>query len=452
MKMKLDLMRRAGRFALLLLPVLGGVACASKSVLLMPKDGGADGGGTSGAAGTGGSTGAAGAGGGGATVGTGGGGVSGTAGGGTTGTWAAGGGPAVAFQVDVAHSGNQPASTLTPPLTRAWSVDFGDTVDYVSYPLIVDGRVFVTTSADKVANSTLRALDLATGKVIWGPLAIGGANQWSNAAYDDGRIYVVISSGLVTAFDPASGATLWSKKMPGQNDFSSPPTAGGGMVYLGGAGLGGTFYAVDGKTGTVMWTADLGAGSASPALSSDKVFFGCTPATAYAFARTDGTSLWHPGESCGATSGATSVFWQGRLWVRDSTPNASNVVLDATSGAALGSFSATVIPAFADQRGFFRSDYSLTALDATTRAVLWDFAGDGALVSAPLVVNGVVYIGSRLGALYALDPTNGTVRWSDTLPWGISYSTEYGLAPVANMNAGGNALVVPAGNHLVCYR
>jgi outer membrane protein assembly factor BamB len=145
-------------------------------------------------------------------------------------------------------------------------------------------------------------------------------------------------------------------------------------------------------------------------------------------------------------------LWQGRLWARDSNPNSTNAVLDATTGVALGSFSATVIPAFADQRGFFRTDYTLEALDVTTRTILWSFEGDGALVSAPLVVNGVVYIGSRNGELYALDPTTGTVQWSDTLPWGVSYSTEFGLAPVANMNAGGNALVVTAGNHLVCYR
>jgi outer membrane protein assembly factor BamB len=336
-----------------------------------------------------------------------------------------GGGAAVAFQVDIAHTGNQTASTLTPPLTRAWSVDFGD--------------------------SNLRALDLVTGQPLWGPVNIGGVDQWSNAAYDDGRLYVVISSGLVTAFDAATGAMIWSKKMPGQNDFSAPPTAAGGMVYLGGAGLDGTVYGVDGKTGTVIWSAPTAGGDvSSPALSADTVFVSYACVQAYAFSRTDGTQIWHHEGTCVGAGGATPALWQGAVWARDSA--SSNLVLDATSGAELGSFSATVIPAFADQRGFFLTGGTLQALEVTTRTILWSFAGDGALASAPLVVNGVVYIGSTSGQLYGLDPTTGTMLWLDTLPWGISPSGEFGLAPVAGLEAGGNALVVPAGNHLVCYR
>ncbi|HTB57510.1 MAG TPA: PQQ-binding-like beta-propeller repeat protein [Polyangia bacterium] len=362
-----------------------------------------------------------------------------------------GGGAAVAFQVDVAHTGNQTASTLTPPLTRVWSVDFGDSADFVSYPLIVDGRVFVTGSTQAGAVSNLRALDLATGQPLWGPINIGGVNEWANAAYDGGQVYVAIGSGLLTDFDAGTGAMVWSKKLPDQNDFSSPPTAAGGMVYLGGAGLDGTVYGVDGRTGTVIWSAPTAGGDiSSPALSADAVFVSYACVQAYAFARTDGTPLWHHDGGCVGAGGATPVLWQGSLWARDTSLN--NLVLDATSGAELGAFSATVIPAFADQRGFFLTDGTLRALDVTTRTILWTFAGDGALGSAPLVVNGVVYVGSTSGQLYGLDPTTGTMLWSDTLPWGVSPSGEFGLAPVAGLGAGGDALVVPAGNHLVCYR
>jgi outer membrane protein assembly factor BamB len=367
---------------------------------------------------------------------------------------AQGGGPTVAFQVDVAHSGNQPASTLRPPLTRAWTVDFSSSADFVSYPLIVDGRVFVTTSASTGANATLRALDLATGAVIWGPTTIGGVDQWSNAAYDAGRVYVLVSSGLLTAFDAGTGAMLWSKQLPGQNDFTSPPTAAGGMVFTGGAGLGGTAYAVDGTAGAVLWTASVQGGDvSSPALSADAVFFNYACVQAYAFSRTDGTMLWHHDGPCSGAGGATPVYSQGRLWARDSAM--SNLVLDATTGGALGSFSATVIPAFADQRGFFLAGTTLQALDVATRTILWSFDGDGLLASAPLVVNGFVYIGSNgpdSGHLYALDPATGTVQWSDTLPVGFAGSGESGLAPVVGMGAGGNALVVPAGPYLICYR
>ncbi|HTB57511.1 MAG TPA: PQQ-binding-like beta-propeller repeat protein [Polyangia bacterium] len=363
-----------------------------------------------------------------------------------------GGGAAVAFQIDVAHTGNQPASTLTPPLTRAWSVDLGDSTTVVSYPLIADGRVFVTTSPSAGAVGTLQALALATGKPLWGPIDTGNVGPYSNAAYDDGKIYVIIGTGLLTAFDAATGATVWAKQMPGQIVFSSPPTAAGGMVYLGGTGTGGTVYGVDGGSGAVVWTASvLGGDLSSPALSADAVFFDYACVEAYAFSRTDGTLLWRHDGPCNGAGGATPVLSQGQLWARDTQLN-NNLILDATSGAELGSFSATVIPAFADQRGFFLAAGVLQALDVTTGTALWSFAGDGALASAPLVVNGVVYIGSTNGQLYALDPTTGTMLWSDTLPWGISPTFEVGFTPLAGLQAGGNALLVPAGNHLVCYR
>jgi outer membrane protein assembly factor BamB len=367
---------------------------------------------------------------------------------------AQGGGPTVAFQVDVAHSGNQPASTLRPPLTRAWTVDFSASADFVSYPLIVDGRVFVTTSASQSANATLRALDLATGSVLWGPTTIGGIDEWSNAAYDAGRLYVLVNSGLLTAVDASTGAVLWMKQLPGQNDFTSPPTAAGGMVFTAGMGLNGTVYGVDGATGALVWTAPvIGGDSSAPALAGDVVFasYGC--AEAYAFSHTDGTILWHHEADCLGGGGATPVYSQARLWARDR--GMSNLVLDATTGAELGSFSASVIPAFADQRGFFLAGTTLQALDVSTRTILWSFDGDGLLASAPLVVNGFVYIGSNSATtshLYALDPATGTMQWSDTLPAGLAGSGEFGLAPVVAMGAGGNALVVPAGPYLVCYR
>src|SRR5436190_18314147 len=93
--MHLEVMPRARRFVLLLLPALGGVACASKSVLLMPRDGGAGMGGASGGSGTGGGPGTGGGGaaatGGGGISGSGGGGASGGRGGVTFGTWGGGG-------------------------------------------------------------------------------------------------------------------------------------------------------------------------------------------------------------------------------------------------------------------------------------------------------------------------------------------------------------------------
>ena len=77
--------------------------------------------------------------------------------------------------------------------------------------------------------TTLYALNQVTGATVWSQ-RIGGPYYWSAAAYDAGRVFVVNSGGLLTAFEAASGAAAWSVQLPGQYMFSSPPTADGGMV------------------------------------------------------------------------------------------------------------------------------------------------------------------------------------------------------------------------------
>src|SRR5437762_9887159 len=96
---------------------------------------------------------------------------------------------AVAYQINVAHNGVQTDSALTPPFSLRWRVTLPA---QVSYPLIAEGRVFVTaaSSADNATRTpVLYALDQASGRTLWSqtlPL------EWqrANAAYDAGRIFV----------------------------------------------------------------------------------------------------------------------------------------------------------------------------------------------------------------------------------------------------------------------
>src|SRR6185436_4685270 len=100
---------------------------------------------------------------------------------------------AVAYQINTAHTGEQPDDTPRLPLVRRWSHDFA--AGGVSYPLVADGRVFVTVGNSGSYGSSLFALDLATGNVIWGPVSLGGTYFWSNAAYENGRILTVNFDG-----------------------------------------------------------------------------------------------------------------------------------------------------------------------------------------------------------------------------------------------------------------
>jgi len=57
-------------------------------------------------------------------------------------------------------------------------------------------------------------------------------------------------------------------------------------------------------------------------------------------------------------------------------------------------------------------DGSVYALNATTGAPRWSYATGSSVVSSPAVANGVVYIGSNDGKLYALSASYGSLMWS----------------------------------------
>jgi outer membrane protein assembly factor BamB len=349
-------------------------------------------------------------------------------------------GTAVAYQIDAAHTGAQFDST-TPPLTQRWSRDLGG---QISYPLIVGGRIFVTVANPSGNGATLYALNEANGASVWGPVDLGGSRPWSNAAYDAGRVFVVNHDGVLRAFDAASGAVLWTTQLPDQNAFWSPPTASGGVVYTTGAGLGSTLYAVDQQDGTVNWTALFfdGVNNSSPAVTPTGVFVSLNQLAAFS---PDGSLIWtQPGAA------ATPVVFGGRLFVGDTlTPK---LMYDAATGAPLGSFPPGPPPAFSGSTGFFLTGSILRARDAYSGAVRWTFTGDGTLSSAPIVVNGYVYIGSSSGKLYALDASTGANVWTGNVGAVIQTTESPVSRPHTGLGAGDGLVVVPASNLLVAYQ
>jgi outer membrane protein assembly factor BamB len=350
---------------------------------------------------------------------------------------------AVAYQIDYAHSGFATFGTpLTFPSSPTWSVTLNG---QASYPLIAGGKVFVTTP------TSLYALDELTGIVVWGPVAIPGTLSWIAHAYDHGKLFVVNYDGLLRSFDATTGQAGWSTQLPGQYAFSAPPTAVNGVVYVGGAGSGGTLYAVDESTGNVLWTAFVENGDrSSTAVSSDGVFVSY-PCQVYKFDPLTGASLWHYAGPCEGGGGKTPAYANGLLYVRDPTSSPPDQVFDAASGTRVGSFTSTPIPALSTQTGYFLNAGTLQGIDLTSHNVLWSFAGDGQLVSAPIVIDNRVIVGSGTGTVYALDAATGTQIWSGNAGAAISGPDEQNLPPLMGFGAGEGYLVVPAGSVLSAW-
>jgi outer membrane protein assembly factor BamB len=82
--------------------------------------------------------------------------------------------------------------------------------------------------------------------------------------------------------------------------------------------------------------------------------------------------------------------------------------------------------------------------------VLWSFAGDGDLTSAPLVVNQTIYIGSNSGTLFGLN-ASGQQIWSTNVGAPIPPPAEGAATIITGLGAGDRLLVVPTEHILAAY-
>ena len=354
----------------------------------------------------------------------------------------------VTWQNNPTHDGFNPASHLVTPLTFKWSRDFSaGSGSLISYPLIAEGLVFVTKTGQAPA---IMALDEHTGATVWSA-NIGGTYSSASAAYDSGKVFVVNFDGLMKAFEAATGTLLWSVNLPGQYAFTSPPTAVNGIVFTGGAGSGGTVYAVDETNGAVLWTMPVENGdSSSPAVILGSVFVSYACPQTYAFAIVGGQELWHRSSCCEGGGGATPVVHAAQLYVRDSycTPATNGLVLNANTGGLIRGFNSDQAPAFLGDLALFLQNGTLRGVNAQNGQVLWSFAGDGGLQSAPLVVNQTIYIGSSSGTLYGLNG-GGQQIWSTNVGAAIPAPDEGIFA--TGLGAGDRLLIVPTESTLVAY-
>jgi outer membrane protein assembly factor BamB len=365
---------------------------------------------------------------------------------------------AVTYQINATHTGVIQTKGLYPPFAVKWSVNLNATV---GYPLIAENKIFVLAGDSNSGSVNLYALHASTGKKIWGPVLIPeGAYWWAAAAYDNGVVYVVpdsvpgFNSGAVLAYSAKTGKQLWSATLPNQYLYSSPPTAGNGMVYTGGAGEGGTVYAVREKDGSIAWTNEVENGdNSSPVVTKNGVYVSYACPQTYRFNPLTGKQVWHYSGNCEGGGGATMALYRGLLYVRDTYDYSTNsILLDASDGTMVGGFNTTFIPAFLNDTVFYTDTNAISAVNIKTGKTSWTATppnGDS-YASPPIVVNSAVYVGTADGNLIAYKGGDGTVL--ATVSVGAPISAFDGgdySSPVAGLSAAQGMIVVPASTYVV---
>ena len=256
-------------------------------------------------------------------------------------------------------------------------------------PGVADGTV-VCGSFD----NTIYAIDTATGEQNWAHDA-GGIVR-SSPTIVDGTVYIGAHCqsaecaefdsseiGEVLALDLETGELLWSFETTA--GVVSTPAVTDNAVFVGTSA--GAMRALDRDTGETVWSYETGAlVASSPAVVDGSVYFGDVRGTFYGLDVTDGTELWtHEPDQLRNYPNSPAVD-EDRVYIGanyNGATRAGVIAFDRTGG----------------------QQWTQNLVD------------EGQVGSAPLVVDGHVYIGAHgspeNGGLYALT-TDGTTQWSIT--------------------------------------
>jgi outer membrane protein assembly factor BamB len=273
----------------------------------------------------------------------------------------------------------------------------------------------------------------------------------SSPAVWNGGVYFGSGDGNVYALDAASGVLKWKFKTG--DVVHSSPAISGGALYIGSWDT--YLYALDATSGKELWRFKTGEDAeihnhvgiqASPAIADGTVYFGCRDSNVYALDAKTGKQKWLYSTKGSWVNNSAAVY-DGKVFFGTSLPGLLHAV-DAKTGAEIFSLD-TKFPVFAsiaianDMLYFGTLDGKFTAVDLKTQKPVWVFQSDtskqnlpaiqnpdgtlnfgvimsqnfyddmviavgkllsvGSILSSPVVVKDVIYVGSTDGNLYALD-------------------------------------------------
>lgn len=303
--------------------------------------------------------------------------------------------PAAQINADWAQTGGSASKAaghfaLGAAPQRIWSAQIAGSTQRVrlaSAPVVGDGRLYAVGS-----DGAISAFDAATGASLWVHTADVASELRTvvfggGVSFDSGKLYATNGAGEVTALDAATGAELWKVKPAGP--LRGAPTVDFGSVYV--MTQNNQIVALEAATGKLQWqesasSTDSGVfGVAAPAAGQGTVIAGFSSGELIAYRYENGRSLW--ADALARTNISTQVVSLNDI---DADP-----IIDTGRVYALG------------QGG------RMAAYELVTGQRIWELNLAG--ISTPALAGEWIFTLTDDARLLAIARASGKVRWLSQL-------------------------------------
>jgi outer membrane protein assembly factor BamB len=305
-------------------------------------------------------------------------------------------------------------NAVKPPYRVAWKVDQHALIEFP--PSYNRGVLYLGRD-----DGWLVASNVFTGKVLWKHRFGSIPDQ---PAIWEGKLYfgTFDKPGSVYAVDAKTGHVIWRRQLTDQVESSMVVVDG--RVFTGCND--GTVRALNALTGKVMWQyRAAGAVKDSLAVDGGRVFFGAYGGTMYSLRASDGKVLWDThtsGLSGGYRSGnfySSPAVAYGRVYIGNTDGKVYSFVASTGQVAWTSTFPdwAYGSPGVASGVVYSTSyDGTVGAMNARTGARLWTRKLPYRSLSSATIIGNLVYVAdmgekARPGNMYGLDPRTGAIRW-----------------------------------------
>jgi outer membrane protein assembly factor BamB len=336
---------------------------------------------------------------------------------------------------------------------RRWALQTADGEELAVAPVLHNGTVYVVAGE----RGGLLAVDAATGGMRWSHRT--GARVTAPPAAARGLVFVLGDGPLLHALRAGDGRPVWACPLDGhgQSDvLGSPPAFAGGSVYV--AGPGGSLHAIDAGTGEPRWQRPLGLPPhAGAAVAAGRLFVSTRDDRLLALDVDTGGEIWRARpaihvDGAGPAVAGGLVIVAGRA-ISTAPPLLSSGAVEAydTEDGSLRWRRPTaawveVSPAVGHgrvtfaTRGTVLDDAEITSVGLSDGSLVWrrlaehrsphptDASRDG-LRSAPVIGDGILYMGLPSGSLQSLDAATGIDAATPFRRWRMRRGRRVGTGP-----------------------